>query len=325
MIVLFDTVRRKRPVREGGELIQVDWNTKKILGKRPLYPTQPDITSDPNPRGNSRGGKGILIRGNQSWVGTYHTIYIFDRNLNVIKKLTHPLFVNIHEMCFAGQNIWVSATSIDCAVLIDQKGKTLDTWWPREDSLLQKKFGLSPLSIDKSADNRTRFVHMQMSQNPGHTHLNSVVGWEGHVYALLNRLGAFVRFKPDTKIVLRDHALRGAHSPRMIDNGQILAVCSSFHKEIRFYRLASGKLIHTINLMHFPQIQRLQENNPDEPFNKAIFVRGLDILDSQRILAGITPASILEIDISRNQLVDYFQYSMEVGDAVHGLGHYECE
>ncbi len=323
MIVLFDTVRRKRPVKEGGELIKLDWTGKNILDKKPLYPAHPGISADSNPRGNTRGGKGILISGRRSLVGTYHTILVFDSNLKLINRITNPLFVNIHEMCFAGENIWVSATAIDCAVLSDKTGNTLDTWWPREDPLLQKEFGLSPLSIDKSADNRTCFIHEQMGQKPGHTHLNSIVGWGENYYALLNRQGALVRFKPHTEIILKDRALQGAHSPRFMDNGRTLAVCSSFEQEILFYQFPSGRLINKINLLEFSQIRRIQESNPDQPFNKSIFVRGLDILDSQRILTGIAPASILEIDIKKNELIGYFQYSREVGDAVHGLVHYK--
>ncbi len=323
MIILFNTVRRKRPVREGGELIQLDWNRKQILKTLPLYPARPEIKKDPNPRGNTRGGKGILIKENRSWVGTYHTILFFNRNLNAAGSITNFLFANIHEMCFSGENMWVSATAIDCAVLVDQKGKTLDTWWPREDPLLQKEFGLTPLPIDKSADNRIRFMHAEMGQKPGHTHLNSITGWYNEYYALLNRQGVLVRFRPRTDIILLHPALKGAHSPRLIENGRTLAVCSSFRHEILFFDMHSGRLTNVINLLDFEPVINIQANNPDQPFNKSIFVRGLDVLDSERILTGIAPATILEINMKKNKLINYFQYSREVGDAIHGLVHYE--
>lgn len=43
MIVYFDTVRRKKPVKEGGELVQLDWSTRKVLKRVPLFPIDPDI------------------------------------------------------------------------------------------------------------------------------------------------------------------------------------------------------------------------------------------------------------------------------------------
>ena len=60
MIVYFDTVKRTYPVREAGELVKLDWSAKKVLKTVPVYPFDPDIEEDSNPRGNSRGGKGML-------------------------------------------------------------------------------------------------------------------------------------------------------------------------------------------------------------------------------------------------------------------------
>ncbi len=95
MILYFDIVKRKRPVKQGGELVKLDWTAKKILKTVPVYPSDPDIEEDSNPRGNSRGGKGILISGNELFVGTYHSILVFDLDLNLKRKITNNLFVNI--------------------------------------------------------------------------------------------------------------------------------------------------------------------------------------------------------------------------------------
>ena len=156
MIVYFDTVKRKRPIHEGGELVKLDWATKKVLKTVPIFPYDPDILEDPNPRGNSRGGKGILIDGDEILAGTYHSILAFDLDLNLRRKITNPLFVNIHEMCFSGRDIWVSSTAIDGAVLVDREGRTLRSWWPREEKNLQETFGLRPLDIDKNADKQVK-------------------------------------------------------------------------------------------------------------------------------------------------------------------------
>ena len=121
MIVYFDTVKRKRPVNEGGELIQMDWSSKRIINSLPIFPSKPDIHNDPNPRGNSRGGKGIIVSGDEILVGTYHTILVYDHHLNLKRTITNNLFVNIHEISLYGKNIWVSSTAIDCALLVTLK------------------------------------------------------------------------------------------------------------------------------------------------------------------------------------------------------------
>lgn len=319
MIVYFDTVKRKRPVKDAGDLVCLDWTTKKIHKTIPIFPFDPDIVDDPNPRGNSRGGKGIIVSGNELFVGTYHSILVFDLDLNLKRKISNPLFVNIHELCMAGESIWVSSTAIDCAVKVDRLGNALKIWWAREEKLLQERYGLCPMAIDKTIDNRLIHIHADLSSKPCHTHLNSVVTANGRSYVLLNKQGALVQIEPTVNVVLEDPFLRGAHSPALTRAGDRMLVCSSFKKAILVYDLESGKTVQQIDLLNFAEIATLQKMHPDQPFNQSIFIRGLEIVDGQRILAGISPAAILEIDVQRNRLLDLFQFSNDVGDAVHGL------
>jgi hypothetical protein len=325
VIVYFDTVRRKRPVKEGGELVQLDWSTKVVMKTIPIFPKNPDIVEDPNPRGNSRGGKGIIISKDELFVGTYHTILVFDHGLHLKRKITNNLFVNIHEMCFdneAKKDIWVSSTTIDCAVLVDVDGNTIRTWWPREDPLLQEKFNLFPMEIDKSADNRLKYLHAELDQKKSHTHLNSVVKSGENTYAFLNRFGVVAKLEPKLEILFEEKMLRGGHSPAVSSDGKELLICSNFiRKSILIFDLETLKLKKRINLLDFEEIAELYEKSPDQTFNGSIFPRGLELLDGERILLGISPASILEIDIKNDKLIDFYQYSLDVGDAIHGLVH----
>ncbi|MCK5057607.1 MAG: hypothetical protein KAT34_13175 [Candidatus Aminicenantes bacterium] len=321
MIVYFDTVRRKRPVKKGGELIQLDWSTKRIKKKVRLFPTDPTVKYDPNPRGNSRGGKGILVTADEVYVGTYHTILVFDHNMKLKRRITNNLFVNIHEMCFSGENIWVSSAAIDCAVMVNMTGGTVKTWWPGEEGALQKRFGLTSAAIDKEADNRVKHIHAEPGTKDGHTHLNGIMKSETGTYVLLNRLGVVVRIEPGVQIILEDSLIKGGHSPVVSADGEQLILCSSFNKCILFYDIKSGQLVKKIDLLDFKEVADLHKKHPDQPYNKSIFVRGLELIDKNRFLVGISPASILEIDISREKLLDFYQYSADVGDAVHGLAH----
>jgi len=323
MYVYFDTVKRKRPVREGGELVKVDWSAKKVIKQVPLYPTDPDIIDDPNPRGNSRGGKGMLVSGDEIFVGTYHSILVYDIHLNLKYRITNNLFSNIHEMSFAGEHIWVSSTTIDCALQVDREGKTLKTWWPREERLLQEKYGFFPMEIDKQADNRLVYLHAELENSECHTHLNSVATFSDRTYVLLNKQGVLVKIEPEMRIEIEDRNLRGAHSPTITPCGNRLILCGSFKKTILIYDLETGELNQKIELMELPEIANLHRDYPDQPFNRSIFVRGLEIIDDHRVLVGVSPAAILEIDINNGKLLDLFQYSQDVGDAVHGLVHWK--
>lgn len=321
MIVYFSTVRRRRPIGEGGELVQVDWRTKKVLRAIPIFPSDPDILDDPNPRGNSRGGKGLLVQDGEVLVGTYHTLLVFDRGLNLKRRIANNLFVNIHEICTDGEDLWVSSTAIDCALKVDRRGRTLKTWWPREEPALRARFGLSPLAIDPALDHRLRHLHEELSLKEGHTHLNAVCRGNGQTFVLLNRQGALVQIEPEVRVIIEDERLRNSHSPALSPDGRHILFCASFHKEILFYDLASGGLSRRIPLRGFPEVARLQQEHPDQPFNAALFVRGLEIIDADRLLVGVSPAAILEIDAAAGRLLGLFRYSDDVGDAVHGLAH----
>lgn len=322
MMVYFSTVRRKRPVREAGELVRLDWRSKQILQRLPLFPADPDILEDPNPRGNSRGGKGLCIHRNCLIAGTYHTLGVYDPELSLLRRITNPLFVNIHEICPDQDLLWVSSTTIDCALAVDQEGRTIRSWWPREEPRLQEKFGLRPMEIDKTADQRLCHVRAEVSTKEHHTHLNSVFLWNGLPCALLSRQGTVVAIESPARIIIEHPALCGAHSPAVFPGGNRLIAGASQHRSLLLFALPNGALIEQIRLTDFPEIASLLRQHPDQPFNKSIFVRGIEILDQDRVLAGIAPAAILEIDVRRKKLLDLYQDSTNVGDTIHGLVHW---
>ena len=78
------------------------------------------MDDDPNPRGNTRGCKGITIIGNEIIAANFHTLKVFDFSLNHIRDFSHGLMVGMHETYNAsGKRIWVSSTVIDAAVEYD--------------------------------------------------------------------------------------------------------------------------------------------------------------------------------------------------------------
>lgn len=319
MIVYFTIVKRKRPVREAGELVKLNWANKKVISSVPLFPENPDIDNDPNPRGNSRGGKGILLKNDELFVGTYHTIMVYDLDLNLKRTLTNDLFVNLHEMCFDGNDIWVSSTTIDLALKVDLYGKTLDIWQPRNETELQKLFNVSPLNIDLNIDNRLIHLHSELGTKKGHTHLNTIANFDGNIFTLLNKQGVIFQIEPEKKIIFQSDLIRGSHSLNFWENKNYGILCGTRSAELIIIDFKKKKINKHINLLKFQEIKKLKEESPDEPFNKSIFVRGLEIIGKDRVLVGISPASIVEIDIRKPELIDIFRFSDEVGDAVHGI------
>jgi hypothetical protein len=340
MIVYFSTVFRTAPIQQGGELVKLDWSTKRVLAKIPIVPGEPMIT-DPNPRGGTRGGRGILIDNSCVYVASYHTVHVFDWDLQPVRSISNPLFADIHEMAWneaAGSDIWASSTVIDGAIKFDKYGNTLGSWWPREDPVVAQRYQLYPLDIDKKQDNRLSYLGRSHLE-PAHTHLNTVAVHNGRTLVLLNKYGCIVQLDP-TNILIEDPRLKGAHNILVTANQRIMVNDTHRHAILVFDE--TGRPEKEIKLKGFAPVKRIRrrfavrelrlwlgERSPSFKVywllvgnitgSRPVFVRGLSETPRGTILVGISPATILEIDPESCELVDHFTYSSNVNEAVHGL------
>ena len=120
MEVYFSTIVRGAAVEKGGELVCIDWETKKVRFSAPIFPENPSFV-DPNPRGNSRGGRGIaLLPDGRIMVASYHSRYVFSPDLKHRQQFSHNLLAGIHDIFLTDRHtIWVASTAIDSALEFD--------------------------------------------------------------------------------------------------------------------------------------------------------------------------------------------------------------
>lgn len=340
MIVYFATVARAAPVLQSGELVRLDWDRNEVLGRVPLASFNPKIDHDPNPRGGTRGFRGVLANGHEVIAASYHSLHVFTHALKPIDEITHPLFSNLHELAWNGDSIWVTSTGIDAAFRINRSGQVLESWWPREDPETKRHFNLDPLEIDKGEDNRLKFLGRDGSDSsPSHVHLNAAATYNGRPVMLLNRFGSIVTLNPTT-LVLRESGMRGCHNVVVTQCGHFL-VNDSHHMAVRVFD-ATGMPVKRLDLTKLAPVRRLlwqssvtrvkywlrSKGRPRRLFHKIIprtttvkpiYVRGLCETPRGTILVGISPASILEIDWRTGQLKKFFAYSTDLRVCVHGL------
>lgn len=337
MIVYFSTVVRQAPPDRGGELVKLDWSTKRVCGRAPMAAGNPAVY-DPNPRGSTRGGRGILLDQGKVFAASYHTVHMFDQDLRPCGALSNHLFAGLHELCWDDGCIWTAATDVDAAIKVDRGGQIVDQWWPREDAQLVRKFQLPPLDIDKTADNRGRHVGVGNAV-PGHVHLNAMAMLHGRPLVLLNRYGCVVRLRP-TEIFVEDRTLKGAHNLLVTPDHRVM-INDTVNRNVRMYD-DEGKPTGRIDLRGLAPVRRIlrrhqlrdvgvwlaRNGRPARVFGRLfggllaarpIFVRGLASTNYRTLLVGISPAAILEIDLDRMELVDFFVYSRDVHCCVHGL------
>ena len=123
--IYFTTVVRGAPQEQGGEIVKIDWNSQRVEARQAIHTTNPEM-NDPNPRGNTRGGRGIEFLDDEVIVANYHTLKIYDRQLHHRRDVSHPLFVGLHETFSNGDGrVWASSTAIDAIIGIDIKDNSI--------------------------------------------------------------------------------------------------------------------------------------------------------------------------------------------------------
>ena len=100
---------------------------------------------------------------------------------------------------------------------------------------LGRALNLTPLEIDKMADNRGRYLSRKYVRHPSHLHLNAVATWGGELYGLFNRFGVIANLTRD-RIAVEDPLMIGAHNLLILEDGTVL-VNGTVDQTVRSYDL----------------------------------------------------------------------------------------
>lgn len=330
--LIFSTVHRYPPVfNQAGEVVKIDWDKKLVISSSHVSPKSVQYI-DPNPRGNSGGGRGIAIVNGQIIVAGYCELQIFDLDLQPVRIISHPLMAGLHEVRYEpGKGLWVTSTTLNTVLLIDLKsGLVIDEIWPQHIPEYQKRWHLHPMAINKSEDNRTRFLRKELFRDRSHLHFNAIEVWKGEHYGLFNRFGAVVNLDRN-RIVFEDKRLFGAHNLVILEDGTII-VNDTRNQGIHLYNM-QGELLKRLDLRPFHQARKMVKRYKIKaPIHRLMVemglikpkivtpfhVRGLDVQDD-KLFVGISPAAILCVNWITGEFIDSFDYTNNVHIAVHGL------
>ncbi|MEX0885520.1 MAG: hypothetical protein WD009_03680 [Phycisphaeraceae bacterium] len=315
MHVYFTTVVRRVKPEQGGEIVCLDWDQKKVVARQPMLPTDPPVHHT-NPRGGARGGRGVVMHNGHVVAAGYHTLHRFDHQLNEVGRIAHPLYVNLHELSHDDASLWACATSLDGLIGVGADGSTVDTWWPRETPALQKRYGLTPGRIDKAVDNRLLWLDEKPTEDPSHTHINAVCCHDGERYALLNRFSVVWAVGGD-RPVIEDASLDRPHN--LVHHAGHWLINNTGDRSVHVYD-DRGQPVRQLRLLDHEPIARIARAATDaDPGARPLFVRGLHVDADDRVWVGFSPASIAVFDFHTGALLDLHQHSDNVRACVHGL------
>lgn len=119
---LTSTIRSSRSPTAHGALALCDLDSGKIICQRGMFPT-PFCARNPNPRGGSRGWRG-LVRTEVSVIAANNDgIVYWDPDLEQVSKIvTHPWLANVHGLSVDGSNLLVASTLNDAWAIVSAQG-----------------------------------------------------------------------------------------------------------------------------------------------------------------------------------------------------------
>jgi hypothetical protein len=137
-------------VREGllgsptGYLRIIDLDTGRTLYCG--FPPESVYTrDDPNPRGGSRGTKGISACPGRVAVAVAERVSMFDEEWRLLEEVSHPWFGLLHGILAEPDGVWVTATACDMLIRLSWEGQVVDSWFWRSDSGLRRALGFGSL------------------------------------------------------------------------------------------------------------------------------------------------------------------------------------
>jgi hypothetical protein len=171
--------------RASGYLRVVDLERGAVTFKTPV-PESRWREEDPNPRGGTRGARGVAVHENRFVLGTHEDITILDAGWRLVRRVVHPILSSVHDVLADERGIWVSCTRGDSVALFDWDGELSDWWSLGTDRALAKALNLHLVRpFDPDADYRDPRIDLQGWSTVG---LNGLGRGPGGVLVSLGRI-----------------------------------------------------------------------------------------------------------------------------------------
>lgn len=318
------TVARAAPISRGGELMIVDAKGD-VLRRTVIAPDDPPIQVDPNARGNGRGCRGVAVINGRIYAASYHSLEVFDLALNRLGRLSDHTFTGLHEVAHVAgtDDLWVTATSIDMAALINlSTGQVTRRIFVRNSPRLAALSDATPMPIDETRDNRLAYLAHAFAEDRGHLHLNAITLIEGRPVALLSSRGMIVDLSAE-RVLCRDPRLFGTHNLLSLEDG-LVAVAGSPRASVLLVDVRAGEIVYECDLLNAAPVRAWVQAVVDAPgpeIAKPGFTRGLALRPTGGLVVGMAPACLVLLARERNTLTfeDLLPLSRDVRVAVHGL------
>jgi hypothetical protein len=185
-IVVTSAVRHAGHERFSGYVRIVDLESGAVLHTEPV-PESPWRGVDPNPRGGTRGAKGVSVHGDRLVVCNSDSVFVLDERLEPVTAFSHPLAGAIHDALAEESGIWLTCTNADLLARFTWDGELAETWSWRDDPLLVRELAFDAIPpTDLTLDYRDPRVLQGGVTNV--VHLNAVTRGTGGLLLNFGRI-----------------------------------------------------------------------------------------------------------------------------------------
>jgi hypothetical protein len=312
-----------------GYLRIVDLGRGTVTFKAPV-PESRWRAEDPNPRGGTRGARGVAVHGDRFVLGTHEDITVLDAGWRLVRRFTHPILSSVHDVLADERGIWVSCTRGDSVALFDWDGSLADWWSLGTDAALARSLNLHLIRpFDPEADYRDPRIDLQAWSTVG---LNGLGRGDSGVLVSLGRVAdrrkrrrlpfgqqplpdpasfAIVALPPDgslrdaaARIVLHrtDHEV-AAPNHNSAEDGDLLLYNDSNRDALVVWDRAAAREVRTVAI-------------PGDP----AFARGLARVGPGRWLVGSQkPLAVYEVDVEAGALVATYDLAGDDEETVYAI------
>ena len=142
---------------------------------------------DPNPRGGTRGARGVAVHDDRLIIANADRVFVLDAAWRVQAELSHPLVGRVHDVLAEDDGVWIASTAADLLVKLDWEGRLVADWEWRRDAELVAALGFRRMRpVDRSLDYRDAVVQHTGVRNV--VHLNSIGRGPDHLLVSLGRV-----------------------------------------------------------------------------------------------------------------------------------------
>src|SRR5689334_25196620 len=145
-VAITSVVRYSRPTEISGSVRVLDLDRGRLSFVTPS-PESTFRQADPNPRGGTRGTRGISTHGDRLVVANAERLFVFDTSWNLVAELSNELMADVHEVLADERGIWVAATGVDQLLLVGWDGTLERVWTFNKDRRLLKELGFDRRSL----------------------------------------------------------------------------------------------------------------------------------------------------------------------------------